>query len=252
MAGILARVTLPATSGILNDAAVNDFVFDGDAGDAVALNAIRDNLTTFYNQDYNGYGAVASYFSKAVNRAANAAEIKYFDISDALDGSGMGSPVRADHFTLAAAKNNPPIPEEVAIVLSFHADFAGAVEEGAQVLDIPTPRAAQNMGAPATHAGNPRPKNRRRGRIYLGPWSNSVVVEEAVTLNCRPDPARIISAINQAAFGLNDTSGPGGAGNWCVWSRRDGLLRPVVGGHTDNAFDTMRSRGVRSTAKLAW
>jgi hypothetical protein len=125
----------------------------------------------------------------------------------------------------------------IAVCLSFHGTL-GTVNE-------------IEPAAPAGPAGDVHPRARRRGRVYLGPWADTGAVS-AQDANDSPRVGTTLkNAICAAALRLDDTSGPGGSGNWCVWSRKDATLYPVQAAYVDDAFDTQRRRGVAPTSKQA-
>jgi hypothetical protein len=109
------------------------------------------------------------------------------------------------------------VPEEVAVALSFSA----AIESGV-------------------------PAGRRRGRVFLGPFGNNIVV------NAGANRAGISSTFyTNLANGITDAHGiwdPEGVSH-VVWSATDGVGRGVVSYSVDNVFDTMRSRGPEATSR---
>lgn len=125
---------------------------------------------------------------------------------------------------------SPALPAEVSVVLSYR---------------------GQNVSGT-----NPA---RRRGRIFLGPFSTDVLsdTDNDATVN-----TAFISSLTGAASSLVGAGTP--TMNWCVfsptsagaepWSEAelDASSVPVVGGFVDNAFDTVRSRGARATDRELW
>lgn len=87
---------------------------------------------------------------------------------------------------------------------------------------------------------------RRRGRVFLGPWKDSVL--ETVNGHTRPTQnirERIaLASENMAASSQNAT--------WVVVSPSDAGAYDVVSGWVDNAFDTQRSRGPAPTTRTTW
>jgi hypothetical protein len=45
---------------------------------------------------------------------------------------------------------------------------------------------------------------------------------------------------------------PSTAPDWCVWSRSNHKVDPVIGGFVDNRFDTQRRRLETSTARVVF
>jgi len=91
------------------------------------------------------------------------------------------------------------------------------------------------------YAGQNQP--RRRGRIYLSP-----ALRGLTSLGVRPST----QLQNDILAMAQDFSGLGGADvDWCVFSRLDNTYRKVTNVWVDNEWDTVRSRGMRSDARVA-
>ena len=83
---------------------------------------------------------------------------------------------------------------------------------------------------------------RRRGRLYI-PY-NCIVDSGSPPL--RPSQGQI----NQVAALVPIFTGLGGVDvDWCVFSRKDDAAYSVSNWWVDNEWDTMRSRGMRSTSR---
>jgi hypothetical protein len=89
---------------------------------------------------------------------------------------------------------------------------------------------------------------RLRGRIYLGPVTASAQGGLASTdVDSRPSAA-FLTTVAQAMARLR--SAPNlDATRWSVGSTVDGIERPVTSGWVDNAWDTQRRRGGKSSAR---
>ena len=81
---------------------------------------------------------------------------------------------------------------------------------------------------------------RQRGRIYLGPWTSS-------SMDLRPPSGNVTQAL-ALGDGLTDIGGPDI--QWGVWSPTDQEFRQVSHYWCDNEWDTVRSRGLRGTARV--
>lgn len=126
---------------------------------------------------------------------------------------------------------NAPLPSEVACVLSFNGTIVS--------------------GAPAA---------RRRGRIFLGPLDSAVMDD---TLGQSLLQTASITTIAGAADSLMNAGDPANF-QWAVFSPTIAGTPPwttgeifaatasVIGGHVDNAFDTMRSRGVAASTRVTF
>lgn len=219
----LIRVVMTAKSGLVADQVVNDFAFKNQSGSATIGDAagMIGMVSDFYSEPSAG-NRISNYIGENVDRAATHQMEAYHIVAGPL-----GSPFYTEDWIGPAAPGtaNSNLPLEVAAVLSFHADLTGIQEE----------------------AGATRPRARRRGRVYLGPLTTDgvTITDDAPLLG--PD---LRTAMGAAAVALKDaaeTDWP-----WCVWSRADAILRPVVGGWTDNAPDTQRRRGQESTNRATW
>lgn len=90
---------------------------------------------------------------------------------------------------------------------------------------------------------------RRRGRIFLGPLAGSSSSTGADGF-VRPS-AGFQTDIGEAGAQLAlDVLATGFT--WCVWSRTDDELFPVIGGWVENEFDTQRRRGPAGTSRTPW
>jgi hypothetical protein len=219
----LARAVLPHTSGLPSDVTINDFAFAGpETGPQVAAAVIQ-----LYNDPSPSSGqALGAYLSGVVSRALLASRIELYAILTAGQRSGadpLGSPVLTVPFTLSVSNVAIDLPGEVACALSFRASYLGLVEE----------------------IGNTRPRSRRRGRVFIGPLNQQAVTTDAVS-EARP-AAAFISDLVAVGARLRDSI----TSTWCVWSRMDALFAPVETVWADNAFDTIRSRGHRATARTS-
>lgn len=245
----LATIVLPHTNGLARDEVTMNLAFGWGGGGAPA-SADRDelaaSLTNFINAVPTGAGAsIASFINATMSRAAQAAMIKQYDIAGHLDGSPHDSPVHITPFTLFPSNVDQALPNEVAACISFTGALAGVLELGGEE-EIPTPRAAQRMGAPPTHLGRAKPKSRRRGRIYVGPLNKGAVGSGAVANNALNDA--FLAALLGATHDLTETTTTGNW-LWSVWSRRDATLYPVVSSWVDDEADIQRRRGQQHKTK---
>lgn len=216
---------MTAESGLPQDTIVNDFAFKlAAAPTSGTYGDLCDAVSEFYRGTQANGHEVGEYISNQVDRGATH-ELQAWTIT----APPMGSPdYTQDWLGPVTAATTDGLPTEVAGVLSFHADLTGVLEE----------------------SGATRPRARRRGRVYIGP-----LVTTAVDVATPPYILNtgFLQTLRQAAIVLWDTIDAMGAGNaWCVWSRADSTLRPIVGGWTDNAPDTQRRRGFESTARTVW
>ena len=253
MSVILCVAQFQGVSGLPRDVVQNSFVFE--SGTLSAVLAIGPPaVIDFYNNlhtvviggvTFTQTTRIGAYIGSQIARGATA-HVKSYDITANLDGSPHGTPVQDDVFTLPASFDTPFLPDEVAACVSYHGDFTGLLEVGAVDTAIPTDEAAIDEGAPATHTGRDRPKQRHRGRFYIGPLTATGTV--ATTAPCHLNSIfwnDLTAATAKALLGLTGA-------NWRVWSRRDAAVYTVTGGFVDNAFDTQRRRGAKATARVIY
>lgn len=222
----LVRVELPPASGLSQDKCVLDFAFariDESAPSETDDTNIANALAAFFNTNGPDGVSVAKYISPFIARTPAVPVAKFYNI---VVGS-LGSPRRSISLpALVAPTSSTGLPCEVAACLSFHADETGILE----------------------HVGGTRPAARRRGRVYIGPLIPGAVAEATAPYMLATqftDQLRTAAHALAVAVAAEDWV-------WCVWSRSDVTLRPVVGGWTDNAPDTQRRRGPDPTSRTTW
>jgi hypothetical protein len=232
---VLAEIVFPNVTGLPRDQVVNSLVFNSPDGSGTLANLATD-IASFYMGTPTGQtDQVAHFFSHAISRSQNVLA-KFYDISAHLDGSAHGSPIQVTSLgTLGGlgTKSNGDLPNEVAICMSFR--NASITTE-----DVPG-------GAPGL-AGDTRPANRARGRIFLGPLDASCFTMDSSSGDSRPAPG--YTALVRAAA-KQYLGGSALAHNWVwsVWSRKGATITPVNQVSTDDAADTQRRRGLRATSR---
>lgn len=145
--------------------------------------------------------------------AQNGHEIKYYD----LPGPVPNYPIEEDVFNLASPWTGTPLPSEVALCLSF---------QGQRVPGFP--------------------QARRRGRVYLGPYSTTA------NSSGRPSSTVITNVTTAAATLKSNILALGDDTVWSVWSVADQTGVPIDNGWVDNVWDTQRRRGVEETSRTTW
>jgi hypothetical protein len=135
-------------------------------------------------------------------------------------------------------ESEPRIPHEEALTLA-PALTSGAPEEVAVCL---------------SYQGAPPVTPRRRGRIYIGPLSNSTscIAPATTTTPAKPADAsapQLVNTLVAAADRMMAEAVTAGL-PWCIRSTvpTENFV-PIVSGHVDNAFDTQRRRGPAPTAR---
>lgn len=219
-------VTFQSTTGLPEDQFVNTWNSFSDILNASDQSAqMSANLFAFYNSGATAADAVCNYMSTAIDRSTNNVLVQSYDVTTHLDGSVVGPPVDAGHvWTLGDSANTGQEPNEVAGILSFHG--AGRFPEGPDA--------------------GPRPAERHRGRVYIGP------LDRAAT-GSATGGARLTTAF-MTALVTHATNGDLFTGNtkWAVWSRANAEMYEVVGGFVDSAFDTQRRRGNSAAVRSTW
>lgn len=242
----LVRAVMEASTGLPTDRVVNDFAYTG-ALPLVGggIDAVVGAIDGFYNAGATGPDRLSWYLSAFISRAATH-HLEFYRI---VDGP-LGSPFHIRPWLGPANPGFSPtfFPPEVSAVLSFHADLVDVAEFGAPEA-IPSTDAAIDQGAPATHVGTPRPKARRRGRVFVGPLNNAALNEDTPTC---PLSAAFTLALRSAGSRLITDLASDGVNGWGVWSRRDKAVRLVTGGWTDDAPDIQRRRGITPTTRALW
>lgn len=186
---------------------------DPDAAIALA----HSNLSAFYN-------VIDAYMSSEISTTAR---VKYYNLRDTLPRT----PVLEDEFSLTLATADS-LPNEVAICLSYRSEIASGLNAA-----------------------------RRRGRLYLGPFSVSALTAGVGDARVH---ATLRALIAGAAQDLVENMFADGDGAWVVFSPTTAGPEPwdeaaltsassvVVAGYVDDAFDTVRSRGLDPTARVSW
>jgi len=236
----LVTVTFEDVDGLPADRVQMSFAALAPLGSAGVTDVINFfNATAVHDK-------LASYLSKTLSRAANAVSINQYalDTLAKLGGAPHGSPFQTDTFQLQPDATDIELPNQVAMVISMHADLSSVVELGA-ASTLPTDEAAQDEGAPATHTGVPHPRARRRGRIYFGP------LDQQAKTNAGDPSSNFIADLASAAGTLLGDSVSNG---WQlgVWSRRNASVVAVTGGWVDDRFDTQRRRLEGPTSRTTW
>lgn len=211
------QYTIPYISNLPTDVIVNDWSLYWVIGTPTTgdFDNARDALVTFYENVYND-GITTDVQAPWV--ASGSATLKVYNRAD--------PPPRAPVYMSAAGYNGDAaatslIAPETAVCLSFQADQASGV-----------------------------PQARRRGRVFLGGWAESMVYRGDVDEFPTVDPD-VRNAICGSAVTLGTTLV---ADNWIweVWSTVNGSGAPVTNGWVDDAMDTQRRRGQAPTVRTLW
>lgn len=194
-------------------------------------------MATFYTSLATGQaGTLGSRISGTISRTTDACKVQGYLTDDLSGSTPIGSPVETVTFTMAAESATSDLPEEVAIVCSYHGDLT----------DVPV-----SQPNPTPPPAVIRPAQRRRGRLFLGPLNNAAGLTAGdgfwrPTSAFREDLGDAFKGLctNIAAISADFAVG--------VWSKADQDVYPVVGGYVDDAWDTQRRRGVEATGRTTF
>jgi hypothetical protein len=205
---VRAMVALENVSRKPEDRFVNVFHF---AGDKEGQNGqdIVDALTSFYVEPLEVGGVpISGFLSEYVVRAApQPHQIHLYDLADPTPRAPRSFPL-----VLAVTESPDPLPNEVAVTLSFYADR-----------NIP----------------------RHRGRIYFGPLNRNAAQEGTSDM-------RTGGGLRIALSGAAARMAAEGPAEWQVFSPTDGVARTITAGWVDDALDTQRRRGADPTGRTVF
>jgi hypothetical protein len=242
---LLARAVFQDVDGLPADEVENSFVCHdentGGTGPGLWAGHVRDFFTTAPAGMTQTIGA---WLSPTLTRVGTPDRVDVYDLTAHLDGSPHGTPILSLPFDITGPSSTFEMPGQIAVTLAFHADDA-AIPERTPGATIPTEDEAVDVGAPSTHPGTARTKSRARGRVYIGPLNR-----DSLQSSGQPSSA-LVADLNIAAENLLVTSIVSNT-LWGVWSRRDALVRPVIGGWVDNEFTTQRRRREKPTVRTLW
>lgn len=173
---------------------------------------VAGDLTTINGWLTTFYQVLDAYLTPTLQ---NTADIRHYDLGDAEPRVPIGSSTIA--LTIPGTSN---IPEEVALCLSFQGAKTSGVNQA-----------------------------RRRGRLYLGPFSNGIL--GASSAGNRP-LASAVTAIVAGAQSLLTASVGSTTPKWAVYSPSNASAVEVRNGWVDNAFDTQRRRGIDPTSRTTF
>lgn len=230
-----AVARLPSVSTFPEDTCENVFNIgynsepsSAEVGDVLAK--VRDFYTVIAAGAVNRVGF---FISESISRVANACSVLGYVTDDLTGATPFGSPVNMINFTMATVAAGSPLPEEVALVISYNADLT----------DVPV--SAPNPSPPPATI---RPAQRRRGRTFLGPLTGISAIESGNRI--RPTDQimdDVTIAFAKMASDINDLADVHGFG---IWSKTDGQLYKAIECHIDNAWDTQRRRGPDPTTSF--
>lgn len=225
---IRATARLSPVSGLDEDAAINVWHFADSTGTLTLDTAtgIALFVATFYQN-----ATLAALWSPAVMRGVGLVHrvdvASVSTLSAGPDDDVVSKVVHSGSFAISTEPTSPvALPSEVAVAMSFAGDLEGFAEE----------------------TGVTRPRSRRRGRLFLGPWCSSA------SATATGNRASVSAACRDAildAYALTITSINSIATNpkHVVYSVTNGNTVQIETVSVDDAFDTVRSRGQAPTVR---
>lgn len=212
MATLRSQVVLPYFTGIPKDVITNThhWLTDDSFSPAEDAVTIASRLEVFYEDAMDGFAA--NHVSWSLGR------VKVYDLGDPEP-----RPPVADlplNLNIIAAVST--LPNEVAVVVSYHADPVPGVNPG-----------------------------RLRNRFYLGGFTQAIMSAGSGSSFPIVSNAAVTQIAGAAAALLLDNTTPV---QWVVASRATGLTitSQISGGWVDNEPDTQRRRGVPASARTLW
>lgn len=228
----LVTFELPNMNGVPKDAVRLQIVTQ--ASDFWAPSDLASMANKLFDTTHTGAtNPMGSYLASCLSPDTT---IKAYDITAHLDGSPHGSPYAFEVGTRAHTGGDSRGNAQCAVFTWHSADYDSTPNDGPSGA-IPTPEAAQDMGAPATHTGVTKLKARHANRMYFGPVDGSAI---GVDGNGNPqwtDTFMTDAQKNIGGFLLTDGFGVH------VWSRRDAVARSIGSGWIDRGIKIRRVKG---------
>lgn len=223
---IRAIVRLNRTSGVARDAAVNvHHVACGGAAQTFDA-ATAANIGASFALMYQSF---AAFLAAGLSRAANAHSVTMASVSTGgpgvLDDAVSPETQEALFGLLTPATSAQDIPPECAVALSHRG----------VILDVPET------------LGDNRPRSSRRGRAFMGPFNVSALAATGATVSGALQ-TDILDGFEAMQTQLHAT-GAWVPASYGVYSPTTDRFWTTTDIHVDNAWDTIRSRGIVSTSR---
>jgi len=194
-------------SNLAEDQYVNTFHFQNDNVQPVDPENVRDMLYNFYiNLAPDQETPISQWMS--TDTITGRWTLKMYDLDQPKP--------RFPYFTdtgVTSPSGGSGLPTECALVMSFQGGRIAGSEQ-----------------------------NKRRNRIYLGPFQ--IEANDAGLVQ-----GAFVQDLLFAAKGLINASGAATEWKWVVYSPTDDNVITITDGWVDNAWDTQRRRGIRSTGR---
>lgn len=234
MAVFKTQVELQPVSALPEDVVINTWHWatSGVADEATAAHAMNGVLAAAYTRaDPVLVDSFGSYISPSISRT-NLPKLRTYEIA-VETGEAISEPYEDTFASFPASNNATPLPREVSLCLSYHANLVGVAEE---VADAGDPGVARD-----------RPASRRRGRLYLGPFNANT---NAGPTDARPGNGVQEVSLEMARYLFSNPAPMAANGiTWVIYSRQNGEVYPVTGAWVDNEWDIQRRRGLKRTSR---
>lgn len=201
---VRVQVRIPASSGVPEDLAINTFHF-------TAVDTVEGTRALLQDAVHDFYEALDAW--KSASMTWQNATFRMYD----LDDPEPRVPIDEGTLGLTATGGSQTMPRELAVCVSYHAEFVSGSSAG-----------------------------RRRGRIYFGPLASTASDSSGRVTST------LLTAAVTAGSGLLTASNAASDWAWVVWSPTSGQAYPVVGGWVDNEFDVQRRRGMTATVRTSF
>jgi len=218
-------------SGVAADQVENTFYFltAAPAGDT-QFSEVVTSWNNFWNNTQSTAKSVGNFIANTMSRDVGAHFLDFYEMP--ATAGVVGPPVSFKTWSLPAVEpGGSPLPQELAIAVSYHADYTGFVERG---------------------PGGTRPRARRRGRFFVGP-SVVTALEETGTVavgaqTVTPEVMQtLVDASSEFATAMAAGNTP-----WQVFSKTDWAAHTVVSGWVDDNWDVQRRRGPAASSRITW
>src|ERR1700679_2643015 len=146
-----ARLYLPDGSTFEDTASIG-FTVQSQSDVGIPPAEMATWITDLINEAVAGQTAsLGTYLSPEITRATNGCPIEIYDVSNTLNGTPSGSPVRVTPLTLVALGDPVALPADMAAVVAYRSAYGIVLEKGRQAT-IPSQARAIEEEAPATHS----------------------------------------------------------------------------------------------------
>jgi hypothetical protein len=228
------QVSMPSVTGQLRDAVVNTIsVITSPTWEPspLTLGEVTIPIAQLFTFPPSAQqNSIGQQLSSHLSRQPAACRIKVYDVTNNLGGTNHGSPIAEDGFTLPAPLTPEQLPTEVALVARIRtADWSSQAVEA--------PDGADPGTAPD------RPRQRVTGRLFLGPW-------RTVANGADGRPQIGIRQAIADAFVKQSELLVGAGHTFAVWSRANAQMRPAAVVQVDDAWDTIRGRGIAPSSTV--